>query len=338
MSRLALYLLTILALGGCQAGGPPTASAAAGSATAGLPPGKALRLATWNLQWLIAPEQFVALQRSCVPRGASPGARKRSIPCDAAADSERSFADFEALAVYARKLDADVIALQEVDGVAAARRVFPGYRFCFTARDNVQNNGFAVRAGIPFRCGADVIALSLGGSLRRGAELILFPGTAREIRLLGVHLKSGCGKRTLNDPREQCATLARQLPELERWIDAQAAAARPFAILGDFNRDLLSDSGPARSESGAARSLWSEIDDGEPAEADLRNAAEGERFVNCAPTQRFSAYIDHIVLSRTLDAWRVPHSFSRVVYEPRDAVRRKLSDHCPISIDILPPN
>ncbi len=294
-----------------------------------------LRIATWNLQWLLNPADSAALIRNCVPEGASPGTRRRHLPCSAIAAADRSGEDLRALAVYAGRLNADVVALQEVDGAAVAARVFPGYEFCFTGSAAVQNNGFAIRRGLRHRCGSDVQGLSLDGRLRRGAELILYPDTPDEIRLLGVHLKSGCGRRTLDDPRDACQTLARQVVELERWIDAQAAAPRPFVVLGDFNRQLLDDSGPARNEAGDPRSLWAEIDDADPPESDLTDAASGERFENCTPFQRFSGYIDHIVLSRTLATRRRPGGFGRVTFDVQDASRRKLSDHCPVWVDLL---
>ena len=326
--RLLLVCLALLLTTACHA---PVSRGASGPGRAG----DSLRLATWNFEWLVAPENFVALKRTCVPQGASPGGRRRTLPCDAAARLERSTADFEAIARYARQLDADVVALQEVDGPSAARRVFPkGYRFCFTGAEAVQNVGFAVRDGIPFRCGPDLVELSLDGRVRHSAELRLYPGTSAEIHLLAVHLKSGCGKRTLDVPREACAQLARQVPVLERWIDAQAASGRPFAVLGDFNRELLWDTGPPRTPDGAPRTLWSEIDDGDPPEADLVNAAEGERFVNCHPGQNFSGYIDHILLSRSLAARKVPGSFHRVTFDPAEALHRKLTDHCSIAVDV----
>ena len=179
--RLLLVCLALLLTTACHA---PVSRGASGPGRAG----DSLRLATWNFEWLVAPENFVALKRTCVPQGASPGGRRRTLPCDAAARLERSTADFEAIARYARQLDADVVALQEVDGPSAARRVFPkGYRFCFTGAEAVQNVGFAVRDGIPFRCGPDLVELSLDGRVRRGAELRLYPGTSAEIHLLAVH-------------------------------------------------------------------------------------------------------------------------------------------------------
>lgn len=295
---------------------------------------RTLELATWNLEWLLSPRAFRELRDSCVPRGTAISSRERRIPCDVAARLERSASDFAALARYARELDADVIALQEVDGAEAARLVFREHEFCFTGRRHVQNNGFAVRRGLSFRCGTDVNGLALGDRVRRGAELVLFPGEPREIRLLAVHLKSGCGQRLLDDPKRDCALLARQVPELERWIDAQALAGRRFAVLGDFNRDLLRDRGSARSASGRLQRLWSEIDDGDPPGADLLNALDRQRFLNCAPHQAHAGYIDYIVLGRTLGERLVAGSFRRLTWRPKEARRLRLPDHCPVAVTL----
>jgi endonuclease/exonuclease/phosphatase family metal-dependent hydrolase len=296
-----------------------------------------LRIAAWNLEWLIAPEEFRKLADSCIPRDASPGPRQRSIPCNVAQELERSSLDFRALERYAKQLDADVVALQEVDGPAAARKVFRNHHFCFSSRAGVQNTGFAVRKGVPYRCAEDFVDLSLDDRVRRGAVLIVYPGEKREIRLLSVHLKAGCPRRPLDDPRRDCQTLAQQVPVLERWIDEQAAAGRRFAVLGDFNHDLLADTGAARNEQGKLRNFWAEIDDGEPTGADLVNVAEGQRFMNCAPDQNYRSYIDHVVLGAKLAEWRVPNSFVRVTFDAQDALERKLADHCPVGVDLRIP-
>ena len=333
--------LALSFLAGCGEGTVPDTPVTPVAAAAPMPsaaPGAAdtLRIATWNMEWLIAPNAFRKLAAECVPEGASPGPRRRFIPCNVAEQKERSTDDYRAIARYVRDLRADVIALQEVDGVDAARRVFEDHDFCFTRREAVQNTGFAVRKGVPHRCGADFVELSLDGRVRRGAELIVYPGEPREIRLLSVHLKSGCARPPVDGPREACMVLARQVPMLERWIDQQAAAGRRFAVLGDFNHDLLGGSGPARNEAGGVRNLWAEIDDGDPPGARLVNVAFGQRFQNCHPGQNHRAYIDHVVLGERLAAWRVPGSFVRLTYEPRDALQRKLPDHCPVGVDLRP--
>ena len=304
---------------------------APGVAASSAPSGDTIRVATWNLEWLVSPQAFKPLKSTCTPEGVAPHGDVRQLPCDVASKLERSSRDFSVLARYARELDADVIALQETDGAEAARLVFPDYEFCFTGRKHVQNTGFAVRRGVAFRCGPDDRELSLGDTLRRGKELTLFPGESREIRLLSVHLKSGCSSKPLSASDKACRDLARQAPILETWIDTQARAGKRFAVLGDFNRDLLSEESRAAAL-GRDTSLWAEIADGTPPEAALRNAASGAAFRNCVPGQGYRGYIDNIVLSATLAGDMIPGSFARLTYSAADARHARLSDHCPVSI------
>ena len=283
-----------------------------------------LKIATWNLEWFMRPETLRALTPACTPRDAQRDGARRALPCDVAHELARSGEDIAALRRYARALDADVVSLQEVDGADAARLVFPDYHFCFSGRVAVQNNGFAIRRSVPYSCGADVLGLSLDDDVRRGVELRLFPGTPREIVLMSVHLKSGCARDPLDSGKPSCAELTRQLPALEQWIDARAAEHKPFAVLGDFNRDLRREP--------AGMSLWATIDDTDPPEAGLVNTAEGQTFENCTPSQTFSGFIDYILLDRRMARGLVEKSFGRAIYRPRDAQRRKLSDHCPVFI------
>ncbi|MEO8063956.1 MAG: endonuclease/exonuclease/phosphatase family protein [Pseudomonadota bacterium] len=283
-----------------------------------------LKIATWNLEWFMAPETVRALTPACTPRDAQRDGARRAIPCDVAHELGRSGEDIAAMRKHARFLNADIVSLQEVDGAAAAKLIFPDYQFCFSGRVAVQNNGFAIRRGLPFACGADVIDLSLNDDVRRGVELRVFPGTPQELTLLSVHLKSGCARGPLDSTKPSCVELNRQLPALERWIDARAAEHKPFAVLGDFNRDLRQEP--------AGMSLWGDIDDAEPPGADLVNTAAGQTFENCMPSQTFSGFIDYILLGRQMARGLVENSFGRAIYRPRDAQRRKLSDHCPVFI------
>jgi endonuclease/exonuclease/phosphatase family metal-dependent hydrolase len=288
--------------------------------------GTTLRLATWNLEWLMSPAQFAALAPACVPAGGEHRGQ-RSIPCDVAAGLERGAADYAALARVAGRLDADVVALQEVDGVRAAQLVFTGYAFCFTGGPAVQNTGFAVRTGIPYRCEADYSDLSLGDTLRRGAALVLYPGTRREIHLLGVHLKSGCARGPVGRREKPCERLAEQAPRLAAWAHAQAAAGHAFALLGDFNRDLLAESRTGNT------GLWRTLNDARDG-APLENTAERERYRNCRRGQRASGYIDYILLGGALRGRARAGSFERITYDAGEAWRLKLSDHCPVALSL----
>jgi endonuclease/exonuclease/phosphatase family metal-dependent hydrolase len=283
-----------------------------------------IKISTWNLEWFMTSETLRALTPACLPAEAPRDGARRAVPCNVAQDLARSSQDVRALRRHARRLDADVIALQEVDGEAAARLVFTDHEFCFSSRVAVQNNGFAIRRGVPFACGPELTDLSLRDDVRRGVEVRLFPGTPREMRLLSVHLKSGCSRDPLDSTRPACVQLASQAGVLERWIDSQAAAGIPFAVLGDFNRDLR------REPPGA--SVWADLDDADPPASDLVNTADGQGFQNCSPAQTFSGYIDYIVLGRQMARGLVAGSFGRELFRPKDALRRKLSDHCPVFI------
>jgi endonuclease/exonuclease/phosphatase family metal-dependent hydrolase len=279
-----------------------------------------LRLATWNLEWLLSPQTARDLRVRC-QRG------ERRLPCDVVQISARSDADYRALGRQAALLAADVVALQEVEGAEVAARLFAGYDFCFTQRRDWQNVGFAIRKGIAHRCAPDVLAISLADRVRRGAALTLFPGEARELHLLAVHLKSGCSRDDLQSSLASCRVLARQGPGLAAWVDAQVAAGRAFAVLGDFNRDL-------RAEQSAHAGLWAQLADGQPRDEQLRDAGAGTAFVPCQTGQPFTRYIDYIVLGGPLAARQVAGSFARQRYKDVDAHRFRLSDHCPLSVAV----
>jgi endonuclease/exonuclease/phosphatase family metal-dependent hydrolase len=290
------------------------------TAPAGEPP--TLKLATWNLEWLLTPSTFAALKGHCSADDDSRRVSPRQLPCDVAGNLERSAVDLATLARYARALDADVIALQEVDGANAARQVFADYEFCFTRSPALQNAGFAIRRGIPFRCGEDVLALSQGDAMRRGVTVVLYPGSASELYLLGVHLKSGCSSQRLDSHNKACERLARQGPVIENWVATEARAGHRFALLGDFNRNLLGEHGDG---------LWQQINRGNSPAERLVSVASRADFRNCAPGMNHSGFIDYILLGATLAPRLVTDSIQRVTYSTADAAHFKLSDHCPLA-------
>ncbi len=299
-----------------------TATLAAAAAAVAAEAPATIKLATWNMEWFLAPATFNELKGDCTRDERSHRSNPRSIPCDVAARLERSATDFAAMARVARTLDADVVAMQEVDGPEAARQVFPRHEFCFTGGRAVQNTGFAIRRGVPFRCDADVAGLSLGDELRRGATVVLYPDTARELHLLAVHLKSGCWRQPLDSRAHACERLTRQAPAVHDWVASQQRARHRFAVLGDFNRDLLAEH---------ADGLWARLEADLP-ESSLVNTASRAVFRNCYPGQTHTGFIDYILLGNTLASAQIAGSFERLTYSAADAWRLKLSDHCPVAI------
>ena len=292
-----------------------------------------LTLATWNLEWMMRPEAFDALAPSCFGRDARAGGDVRAIPCDLVPKGRWSDADLARIRDFAATLGADVIALQEIDGRDVAERLFPGHAFCFTRRRGVQNVGFAIRPGLAHRCNRDYRALGLPASaVRWGADLTLEPGTPREMRLLAVHLKSSCNRDPLTEPRDDCRMLQRQVPLLEAWIDRRARAGDAFAVVGDFNRRFDRERAAARDAGGAIAALWPEIDDGEPAGADLLNPGAEHGAVGCGNGHGERMPIDYLILGERLARRLVPGSY-RVRQYPAGG---RWPDHCVISIELAP--
>ena len=291
-----------------------------------------LRLGTWNLDWMMTPETFDALATRCLGKDQRAGGDDRSIPCDLVPKRRWSAKDLERLRDFAREAELDVIALQETDGREVAKRIFPQYVFCFTSRHNVQNVGFAVRRGIPHRCDRDYRPLGLDDYVRRGADLTLYPGTNRAIRLLAVHLKSACNGDPLNEPRDACRKLQQQVPILEDWIDRRARADNAFAVIGDFNRRFDLERESARDAQGRTVAVWPEINDGDPPGAALVNPGVEHGAVGCGNGYGPRQPIDYFVLGRKLSRALVAGSYKVWDY-PRD---QRWPDHCLLTIEVEP--
>lgn len=297
MNRIFFILLLPFMAAGCIAPGPDAP-----------PPPSTLKVATWNMEHLAARNG-----EGCRPR---------------------TDADYAELRRHADDLAADVIAFQEVESQAAAERVFDPARYdvVFSSRSATgrggscygnagksirhQAVGFAIRKGLRWTRHADLADLALGNpDLRWGVDVTI--EMTKPLRLLAVHLKSGCNSgRTPSD--RDCPVLFNQLPALERWIDARAAGGETFAVLGDWNRRLA-----ARDDA-----FFAEIDDGAPAGADLTLAA-GDHAARCKA--RYREFIDHIALGTKAAARMLPKSFEEYRYGGISEDRHP-SDHCPVSV------
>jgi exonuclease III len=266
-------------------------------------PAQPLRIASWNLEHLAESDGL-----GCRPR---------------------TDADYAALRGYADQLGADVIAFEEVENAAAAARVFvpdrytivmsqrpPSGRHGFCRRDATdgptirdQKVGFAIRKGVAFTRNPDLSELAIGNpDLRWGVDITL--GGSQPVRVLALHLKSGC---SAGDDKKPCPVLFDQVPVLQHWISARRAEGIPFVMLGDWNRRLaLADD-----------VVWKRLNES----ASLLDAAEG-KGATCV--QRYPDFIDHIVLDPAAAARRVQGSFSEFTYGV--AEDQHPSDHCPVTL------
>jgi hypothetical protein len=162
----------------------------------------------------MTPQTHAELSARCQRQ--QPRSHERALPCTPGRKPPpaRTQADLDALARTAQALHTprhvDVVALQEVDGPDAARQVFrQGWKLdCFERRAHPQKVGFAIREGVPYRCNSELSDLDVDGGSRAGADLTLYPGTAREVRLLNVHLKSGCFRGDLDRRLQPLSRLA----------------------------------------------------------------------------------------------------------------------------------
>ena len=270
-----------------------------------------VRLASWNMENLHAVDG-----QSTYATGTNPSVKRETV-------------DYDRMKCYVRLFDPDILAVQEVDGEAALRRVVDTdvYNILVDQRpkpsgmNGKQNTGFAYKKGLNVQVQPDFEDLDVSsGGLRYGSRMDLTIGS-QTILLMSVHLKSGCFQNS--DSGSDCNTLMRQVPVLETWIDQAAAGPNPFIVLGDFNRrvDQPSDN------------VWVELDDSQPANADLTSIT-ADMPISCHDNQ-FKEFIDHIVFDKRSIAFVDRTSFRHVNYRQADkADWSKLSDHCPIMVEM----
>lgn len=273
------------------------------SACVNTPSATSLRIVSWNMEHLAEHDDS-----GCRPR---------------------TDADYAAMRSLADTFNADIVALQEVESAAAAARVFDLSRYDIVIEDrtgsttrgecrdrpgyflNRQATGFAIRHGIAFDRNPDFVALEAGNpDLRSGVDITIHPSTGAGVRLLSVHLKSGCASGLTNPA---CAELQRQVPILESWIDERYQAGETFVVLGDFNRRLAV----------SGDSIWSDWNDNDPPGQSLTLADAGVA-PHCDP--HFHDFIDHFMLGER--AAQYVSGFHEWIYSGSH-----LSDHCPVSID-----
>jgi endonuclease/exonuclease/phosphatase family metal-dependent hydrolase len=269
--------------------------------TVSAPRAAELKIATWNLNWLTSRE------------GGLPGDVKL-----------RAAEDFDRLRAYAMELNADLIAIEEVDNAETAHRVFPTETYSIhMSRDRVkQRVGVVVRRGLSYDSNPDVTAIALDpiAHLRSGVDITLHMASG-PIRVLAVHLKQGCQYLSFGRaPQTTCVTLMSQFDIVTEWIAARRDEAVPFLVLGDFNRGFDKND-PFNTKIRAS--------------APLIRATEGYS----SPCWGHESFIDHILIGGSARDWVMPNSMRVLTYRETDPEwKERLSDHCPVSVRLAVPD
>ncbi|MEJ6474491.1 endonuclease/exonuclease/phosphatase family protein [Pseudoalteromonas piscicida] len=267
-----------------------------------------LRVASWNIEHLAYPSAS-----GCRPRDE---------------------AELAALRQYAENLSADVIALQEVDSVAALEQIFSPtkWRLVLSDRKNSrtyecrgsnytstqQKTAFAIKKEITLSNVESFQALGVGvEGLRHGLEVTLNTSVG-EVSILNVHLKSGCFVSNYQDSNKPaCQLLARQLPVLKSWLSAHAD--EQYIVLGDFNHRLSQHD----------NHFWHQLISGQTIEqASVINATKPLK--GCHP--RYPVPIDHILVSKALANDSVIEPKVHFFADMEEG--KMLSDHCAISVSM----
>jgi endonuclease/exonuclease/phosphatase family metal-dependent hydrolase len=275
-----------------------------------------LKVASWNIAWLGSHEY-----------------------------NQRKASDYQQLANYAKELNADVIALQEVESAEWARKVLgDNYNYYFSTREWVQRVGVAVKKSAGLTVTAQEYKALDVDNVRHGMDISL-SRNGKELTLLAVHLKSGCFNEPLDDKsiklmanastkeirrKEACSILSKQIKPLENWLDQQAKEDKAYLVLGDFNRRFVNDISLKYSEE---QGLWQALDDDE--QQTLWTPTLGVNS-DCW-SGYYKDYIDHIVFNPKAKNMYQANSFNQLVFKEKytKEISRLLSDHCPISVKLM---
>lgn len=271
-----------------------------------------LRVVAWNIEHLAE-----ANGEGCVPR---------------------TDEDYRKLREFANSMDADVVALQEVESVNAMARVFPAENWTFviserppsepyTCRGNgnpstQQKVGFAIRKGVGYERKDDFRELGLGLEGLRYGVVIQLTDFPEPMHVMAVHLKSGCfvDDYAASD-RRACETFEQQAPLLDRWVEENFEQNQGFIVLGDFNHRI----------SNTENRLWKLLTDMDEQPVMVMNSMSSLK--GCHP--RYPEPIDHILFGAGAERYYQPGS-EMVHYfgdSPETMTEEQmLSDHCPISI------
>ena len=257
-----------------------------------------ITITTWNLNWLYD-EGRQGKGHSVIP--------------------PRTARDYQAIANIITEISPDVFAFQEVADNQSIEKVISlkDYHVEFSSRkdnDDVwpQFVGFAIRKGISYQRHPDLHQLDVWGNqyLRYGVDISLYQEGKPALRLLAVHLKSGCFSNRHRN--KNCTVLKEQFEVIENWISKRQKHKQPFIILGDFNRRLANK----------GDKFWQKLTSGltsvptlvtKNRESQCRSQAYSKRKKQWEVRQ-YPGFIDHLIVDSQIQEKDNKVSFSEYLY------------------------
>ena len=267
-----------------------------------------LRIVAWNIEHLAEHDG-----EGCVARNAS---------------------DYNALREFAATINADVVALQEVENEAAVARVFPTdvweivlskrpdsepYICRGSGRTSTQQKvAYAIRKGVSHENLGSFEELTLNNPDLRHGLMLRLTDAPSPIDVLNVHMKSGCFVNNYaSSTKNACETFEQQAPVLDGWMEERIQKNIGFIVLGDFNHRILEE----------GNRLWADLTTMHNAPVPLRSSMENIR--GCHP--RYPAPIDHVLVgSVALNYYK--EGSGQVFYFTDETMTEDdmLSDHCDV--------
>ncbi|QNT79568.1 hypothetical protein JGUZn3_23680 [Entomobacter blattae] len=263
-----------------------------------------LKVTTWNLEWFTNKAPHHALLGENV--------------------KPKSETAITHLMATRKKLLSQIFAFQEADDTPLLARLFPPSEYQIFLSQELQpiaqHVGIAVTKTLPVIHHADLplalIRQDIPHSLRNGVDISV---KFHEIwiRILAVHLKSGCWDAPYPSPAHSCPLLRQQVSILSQWVQDRLTQHQPFILLGDFNRRLT-----------VHDEFFTQLD---PTHTLLLLTAN-----QASPCQGGQYFIDHIILASAETIQPIPHSFKVGLYsnEGEPPAFSPPSDHCPVSVSI----
>ncbi len=284
---------------------------------------KTLRIASYNLNWL----------------GAKPNKQRRKLP--KSIRTERTAVDFNKLSRLMHILNADIIAVQEVKQANILEKILnPNkYTFLLTNQPHKQRTGFAIRKHIHFKRNDDLTTLQLlspkHNNLRSAADITIFLPHNETLRILSVHLKSGC--YSLRRVHASCNVLKKQFQALATWLKEVHKKHDYVIIAGDFNRRLIKGD-PLLSileKHQVDNFFWRIFKKHRPNDTQFTAPFMAKR-PQCWGG-RFFGFIDHFVMLSQSKTRMTIQNTGEITYPSTLSFKNNahlLSDHCPIYIDL----